>query len=54
MIGLGASVVSGHVQDVSTEYNLVIAFVDRVVADGGTIENQGLLEGDIRFINDAT
>ncbi len=54
MIGLSISVASGHVQDVSTEYNLVIAFAARVLADGGTIENQGLLEGDIRFINNAT
>ena len=54
MIGLSVSVVSGHVQDVSAEYNVVSAFAARVLADGGTIENQGLLEGDIRFINNAT
>jgi len=54
MIGLGASVASGHVQDVSAEYNVVSAFAARVLADGGNLENQGLLEGDIRFINNAT
>ena len=54
MIGLSISVASGHVQDASTEYNIVLAFAARVLADGGSIENQGLLERDIRFINDAT
>ena len=54
MIGLSISVASGHVQDVSAEYNVVSAFAARVLADGGTIENQALLEADIRFINDAT
>ena len=54
MIGLSISVASGHVQDVSAEYNVVAAFAARVLADGGTIENQGLLEKDIKIINDAT
>ena len=51
MLGLGTSILTGGVLSVSYSSLLVNAFIARVKADGGAVENRACLLSDLEALD---
>ena len=51
MLGLGTSILTGGVLSVSYSSLLVNAFIARIKADGGTVENRACLLADLEALD---